>query len=60
MHKARYVFPIIGGRKVEHLLSNLEALDLSLTDEHIALLESAVPFNVGWPNNMIVSLNSKS
>ncbi|KAF8895213.1 NADP-dependent oxidoreductase domain-containing protein [Infundibulicybe gibba] len=31
-----YVFPIIGGRKVEHLLSNVEALDIALTDEHIA------------------------
>ena len=29
MHKTAYVFPIIGGRKVEHLLANLEALDIS-------------------------------
>ncbi|KAF8895210.1 Aldo keto reductase [Infundibulicybe gibba] len=36
MQKVPYVFPIIGGRKVEHLLSNIEALEIALTDEHIA------------------------
>ncbi|KAF5336465.1 hypothetical protein D9611_006464 [Ephemerocybe angulata] len=53
MHKARFVFPIIGGRKVEHLVANLEALDLSLTDEHIKEIEAAVPFDPGFPHNMI-------
>ena len=55
MHKAPYVFPIIGARKVEHLHANLEALDISLTDEHIKELESAVPFDVGFPYNFWVS-----
>ncbi|KAH8102109.1 aryl-alcohol dehydrogenase [Cristinia sonorae] len=49
MQKAPYVFPIIGGRKVEHLLSNLEALEIALTDEHIAYLESILPFERGFP-----------
>ncbi|KDR81932.1 hypothetical protein GALMADRAFT_221816 [Galerina marginata CBS 339.88] len=40
MQKTTYVFPIIGGRKVEHLLSNIEALDISLTDEQIKPLGS--------------------
>ena len=55
MHKAPYVFPIIGGRKVEHLHGNIEALDIALTDEQIKELESAVPFDSGFPTNLFVS-----
>lgn len=54
MQKTPYVFPIIGGRKVEHLMSNLDALNVNLTDEHIAYLESIFPFDPGFPNTMIV------
>ncbi|KAF5309280.1 hypothetical protein D9758_018901 [Tetrapyrgos nigripes] len=39
LHKAPYVFPIIRGRKPEHLVSNLEALDITLSEEHIKFLE---------------------
>ncbi|KAF9046364.1 NADP-dependent oxidoreductase domain-containing protein [Panaeolus papilionaceus] len=53
MHKAPFVFPIVGGRKVEHLHANLEALEISLSDEQIIYLESVVPFDPGFPNNMI-------
>ncbi|KAF5340694.1 hypothetical protein D9611_007410 [Ephemerocybe angulata] len=52
-HKAQYVFPIIGGRKIEHLVSNLEALDISLTDAHLQAIEGAVAFNPGFPHSMI-------
>ncbi|KAF8529587.1 hypothetical protein BU17DRAFT_60375 [Hysterangium stoloniferum] len=31
INKAPYVFPIISGRKIEHLQANIEALDLTLT-----------------------------
>ena len=55
MQKTPYVFPVIGGRKVEHLMANLEALEISLSDEHIKYLESVVPFDPGFPNWMIVS-----
>ncbi|PPQ64459.1 hypothetical protein CVT24_008469 [Panaeolus cyanescens] len=55
MHKTPYVFPIIGGRKVEHLLANAEALEISLNAEQMKYLESIVPFNPGFPNSMIVS-----
>ena len=58
MQKAPYVFPIIGGRKVEHLLANLEALEIVLTPEHIKYLESVVSFDPGFPMSMIVSLSS--
>jgi len=57
MHKTPYVFPIIGGRKVEHLMDNIEALDIVLTHEQIQYLESAVSFDPGFPNWMIVSSN---
>ncbi|KIK71548.1 hypothetical protein GYMLUDRAFT_33750 [Collybiopsis luxurians FD-317 M1] len=53
MQKTPYVFPIIGGRKVEHLVSNLEALDISLSEEQIKELESVVPFDIGFPTTMI-------
>ena len=55
MQKAPYVFPIIGGRKVEHLMANIEALEISLSDDQIKFLESVVPFDPGFPNSMIVS-----
>jgi len=55
MHKAPYVFPIIGGRKVEHLHANIEALDIALTDEQIKELESVVPFDLGFPTGFFVS-----
>ncbi|CAK5281159.1 unnamed protein product [Mycena citricolor] len=46
-------FPIIGGRKVEHLLSNIEALEISLSPEQIEFLESVLPFDPGFPATMI-------
>ncbi|KAI0091508.1 aryl-alcohol dehydrogenase [NADP(+)] [Irpex rosettiformis] len=49
--KVPYVFPIIGGRKVEHLQANLEALDISLSKEQVAYLESIVPWDKGFPFN---------
>ncbi|KAJ7873204.1 NADP-dependent oxidoreductase domain-containing protein [Mycena leptocephala] len=51
--KTPYCFPIIGGRKIEHLMSNIESLDISLSKEQIAFLESVVPFDPGFPNTMI-------
>ena len=56
MQKTPYVFPIIGGRKVEHLNANIEALKISLSKEQIEYLEDIIPFNPGFPTTMIVSL----
>lgn len=53
MHKAPYVFPICGGRKVEHLKSNIEALGLKLSEEDMREVEQAYPFDVGFPHNML-------
>ncbi|OBZ76316.1 Aryl-alcohol dehydrogenase [NADP(+)] [Grifola frondosa] len=55
MQKTPYVFPIIGGRKVEHLQGNIDALDIALSPEQVKYLESALPFNPGFPHGMIVS-----
>ncbi|GJE93430.1 aryl-alcohol dehydrogenase [Phanerochaete sordida] len=49
MQKAPYVFPIVGGRKVEHMLENLEALELVLTPEQVKTLDNIVPFEKGYP-----------
>ncbi|KAH8823433.1 aryl-alcohol dehydrogenase [Flagelloscypha sp. PMI_526] len=53
MHKTPYVFPIIGGRKVEHLQGNIKALELKLSDEHLKLIESTLPFDAGFPSNFV-------
>ena len=55
MQKAPYVFPIVGGRKVEHLLQNVEALDIALTPEQIKTLDNIVPFDKGFPFSNFVS-----
>ena len=55
MQKTPYVFPIVGGRKVEHLLANIEALEITLSNDQIKFLESVVPFEAGFPYWVIVS-----
>ncbi|RFU27209.1 hypothetical protein B7463_g9136, partial [Scytalidium lignicola] len=47
------VFPIIGGRKVEHLHDNIQALKIKLTAKQMEYLESVKPFDIGFPNNFI-------
>ncbi|KAK7043914.1 putative aryl-alcohol dehydrogenase aad14 [Paramarasmius palmivorus] len=51
MHKAPYVFPILGARKAEQLVANVEALDISLSPDQIKYLESILPFDSGFPTN---------
>lgn len=51
MQKAPYVFPIVGGRKIEHLKGNIEALSLELSSEEIAEIEAAKEFDLGFPMN---------
>ncbi|EON60945.1 hypothetical protein W97_00155 [Coniosporium apollinis CBS 100218] len=53
MHKTPYVFPIIGGRKVDHLKGNIEALGLELSEEEIDEIDNAAPFDVGFPLNFL-------
>lgn len=53
MAKAPNVFPLVGGRKVEHLHDNIQALKLKLTPQQIEHLESVRPLDPGFPNNFI-------
>jgi len=57
MHKAPYVFPICGGRKIEHLKGNIEALGLQLTQEDIEEIETGYPFDIGFPHAMLAGAN---
>lgn len=56
--KAPYVFPIVGGRKIEHLKGNIEALGLDLTQDEIDEIEDAEPFDPGFPMSFLFD-NSK-
>ncbi|KAM7223367.1 aryl-alcohol dehydrogenase [Rhypophila decipiens] len=51
--KAAHVFPIVGGRKIEHLEDNIRALSIELTAEQIEFLEKVKPFEVGFPSDFI-------
>ena len=53
MQKTPNVFPIIGGRKIEHLKSNIEALSIHLTDKQIEYLEGVQNFDIGFPGNFV-------
>lgn len=53
MRKAKYVFPIVGGRKVEHLKGNIEALSLELSDDDVKQIEESNGFDVGFPLNFL-------
>lgn len=54
---APYVFPILGGRKVSHLKSNIEALGLRLSAEDMEEIESAYDFQIGFPHNFLTGQN---
>lgn len=58
MQKTPYVFPIIGGRKVEQLEANLEALKIALSEEQVKYLESIVPIDLGFPYFITVSIQN--
>lgn len=53
MQKAPRVFPIVGGRKVEHLRGNIEALTLELGEEGIEEIDSAYGFEAGFPYDFL-------
>ncbi|KAF6762975.1 arylalcohol dehydrogenase [Ephemerocybe angulata] len=58
MQKTPFVFPLIGGRKVEHLHDNIQALNISLTPQQIEYIESVTPFDLGFPGTMIGTGNT--
>ncbi|KAL8789723.1 MAG: hypothetical protein Q9213_000973 [Squamulea squamosa] len=59
MHKSPNVFPICGGRKIEHLKGNIEALAIELTDEEVDEIDAALPFDVGFPMNMLFEMGGE-
>ena len=59
MHKSPYVFPVVGGRKLEHLKSNIEGLSIELSDEEIDYIEKAAPFEVGFPLDFLFEYGSE-
>ena len=59
MHKAPYVFPIVGGRKVDHLQGNIDALGVKLSSEEIDEINSAEPFDFGFPMNFLFGYGGK-
>ncbi|KAK4225409.1 putative norsolorinic acid reductase [Podospora fimiseda] len=58
MGKAPYVFPIVGGRKVEYLKGNIEALKIKLGEEDVREIEEGADdgdggFELGFPGSVI-------
>lgn len=58
LHKAPYVFPVCGGRKVTHLEGNIKALGLELDEDDIAEIEKAYEWNAGFPHNFLTGSKS--
>ncbi|KIW01869.1 uncharacterized protein PV09_06718 [Verruconis gallopava] len=53
MHKYPWVYPIVGGRKIDHLKGNIEALRLELSKEEIEEIDNATDFKVGFPMDFL-------
>ncbi len=45
--------PKKGGRKIKHLQDNIKSLDIKLSRADLDYLESIVPFELGFPLNML-------
>ena len=43
----------MGGTKISHLEDNVKAIGVVLTDEQIKKIENTVPFDIGFPLNLI-------
>lgn len=53
LRKAANVFPLVGGRKVEHLQDNIKSLSIKLSEEQIKYLEGVNSFDIGFPHNFL-------
>lgn len=53
LQKTPYLFPIVGGRKVEHIQGNIDALTITLTPEDIEEIESVNEFDPGFPHTFL-------
>lgn len=57
--QAPYIFPIIGGRKIENLKSNIAALDIELTDAEMKEIEAAAPVSLGYPHVVLAGRDDR-
>lgn len=53
MHRCANVFPIVGGRKAEHLKGTIDALGIKLTPKDVEEIELATSFDVSFPLNLL-------
>ena len=53
LNKEPCVFPLIGGRKVEHLTGNIAALRSALSDDDVKKIETAYEFDHGFPHTFL-------
>ena len=53
MHKTIYVFPILGGRKVDHVAGSIGALSVALWPEEMGEIEAAYEFDPGFPHTFL-------
>ena len=60
MHKTANVFPIVGGRRTDHLKGNIEALSIKLSAEDIDEIDDAYPFDHGFPMNFLFNTKTPS
>lgn len=53
LQKTPYVFPIVGGRNIEHLKGNIEGLSLDLSEAEIKEIDGVNNFDIGFPQNFL-------
>lgn len=53
LRKTPYVFPIVGGRKIEHLRNNIQSLQIVLEKEDVKRIDDAAPFDLGFPHSFL-------
>ena len=53
MHAAPDVYPIVGGRSINHLRSNVEALKIRLSEEELQEIEAAYGWKFPFPWSFI-------
>ncbi|OJJ66186.1 hypothetical protein ASPBRDRAFT_188910 [Aspergillus brasiliensis CBS 101740] len=51
--KAPYVFPIVGARKMDHIRGSIAGLKVHLTEQEVQEIESAYPFDYGFPHSFL-------
>lgn len=51
------MYPIVGGRKVDHLKGNIEALGLRLDEDELNQIDNAYGFEIGFPHNFLSPQN---